>query len=228
MLSAYCPGRVPGPQPYPASRPPHIITTGPLNKRSRCAYGQSLYARLLCEFVFFTLQVKKIAPVFQLQASTVYLVREFENIAVFPHEASGRFNRALIDLSPIYAVHGEDMVSATPQATATPGPSVPSVPFGAYTGPTLSRGVPCKAISKKPNSFRKTIALVSLTADNRPSTSTGLEIQHKIISQLVVSIEVGRCSLATKDFFYSTTYVIAVYPALVLVFCLHLYITVFV
>ena len=115
------------------------------------------------ELSCITLQVKKIALVFQLQASTVYLVREFENIAVFPHEASGRFNHSLIDLSAVYA--GEDCRPATPRAaTTTPGSSVPSTLFGAYMEPTLSHSVPSastKVISRKSNSVRKTVSCLS-------------------------------------------------------------------
>ena len=147
--------------------------------------------------VLIPLQVKKIAPVFQVQASTIYLVREFEKVAVFPHEASGRFNRSLIDITAVYAVHGEDAVmgSATPQRAAT----TPTTPFGAYTGPSVS--VPpgrTPVISRKANSFRKTVALVSLTSDHsKPSTSKASGIQYKIITKLIVTLEAGHCSLAT-------------------------------
>ena len=139
---------------------------------------------------------KKIAPVFQLQASTIYLVREFENLAVFPHEMSGRFNRSLIDASAVYAVHGEECGSPTPQAPAS---SVQS-PIGAYTGPssfhsTVPTAALTKATNRKPNCFRKTVALVSLTDDNKPSTSKAINLEYKIITQLVISIEFGHCSL---------------------------------
>ncbi len=47
--------------------------------------------------VHFFIQTRKISPVFKLQPSTIYLVKEFDNVAVFPHELSGRFNRSMID-----------------------------------------------------------------------------------------------------------------------------------
>ena len=103
----------------------------------------------------------------------------------------------LIDITAVYAVHGEDAVmgSATPQRAAT----TPTTPFGAYTGPSVS--VPpgrTPVISRKANSFRKTVALVSLTSDHsKPSTSKASGIQYKIITQLIVTLEAGHCSLAT-------------------------------
>lgn len=54
-----------------------------------------------------SLQARKIAPMFQLQTNTVYFVKEFDNVAVFPHETSGRFNQTLIDPMSVYEVHGE-------------------------------------------------------------------------------------------------------------------------
>ena len=144
------------------------------------------------------LQVKKIAPVFQVKASTIYLVREFEIVAVFPHEASGRFNRGLIDATAVYAVHGDD-ATTSPQQTHMSPASVPVTPFGAYTGPTVS--VPARTMLSKrgqSNSFRKSISLVSISSDyNKPSTSKGSGIQYEIITQLVVILEVGQCSIAT-------------------------------
>ena len=81
---------------------------------------------IYCLFV----QVRKISPVFKLAPSTIYLVKEFDNVAVFPHKSTGRFNRSIIDPTAVYEVSGEELMgsdSGTPSAES---------PFGAYSGPT--------------------------------------------------------------------------------------------
>lgn len=40
-------------------------------------------------------------------------MKELENVAVFPHETSGRFNWSSVDATAVYAVHGENEVSDT-------------------------------------------------------------------------------------------------------------------
>ena len=35
-------------------------------------------------------------------------MKEFDNVAVFPHETSGRFNRSAIDPTAVYEVSGEE------------------------------------------------------------------------------------------------------------------------
>ena len=145
--------------------------------------------------------MKKIAPVFQLQPHGIYLVKEFENVAVFPHETSGRFNRSLIHPSSVYVVNGEDVVETS--NTSTSGLSLPSstsiTPFGAYSGPT-SHLPPRSSLTqwRKSTTFRKTIALVSLSAPNpnKPSTSKSSLVEYKTVTQIVVTLEVGHCSLA--------------------------------
>ena len=145
------------------------------------------------------LQARKISPVFQLQPNTVYLVNEFDNVAVFPNDTSGRFNRSLINPSAVYAVHGEEMGGSTP---FTPSPAANSgalTPFGAYHGPMSQLPPPRPQLSlrRKSTTFRKTVAVVSLSypSSNKASTSKAtFHLDYKIVTQVVVTLEVGNCS----------------------------------
>lgn len=135
---------------------------------------------------------------FQLQPSSIYLVKDFEDIAVFPHEASGRFNRTLIELTSVYTVHGEESVvhSATPSA---PLSSPSSSAYRAYTGPTQHVPPPRSQLTQRRKSatFRKTLQVVSLSLpnQNKPTSSkASTHLDYKVVTQLVVSLEVGQCS----------------------------------
>ena len=132
---------------------------------------------------------------FQLQPSSIYLVKEFDNVAVFPHETSGRFNRTLIDPSAVYTVHGDEISGA--HTTPSSNPAVISS-YGAYTGPTAH--LPPSRIhttQHRKSNFRKTLPLVSLSAPNKPSTSrASFNLDYKVITQVVVSLEMGHCSAA--------------------------------
>ena len=144
------------------------------------------------------MQARKISPVFHLQPNTVYLVNEFDNVAVFPHDTSGRFNRSLIDASAVYTVNGEEVTGSTP---ATPSVNLsPLIPFGAYTGPTSQLLPPRPQLSRRrPTTFRKTVAVVSLSipSSNKPSTSkASAHLEYKVVTQVVITVEVGRCSPA--------------------------------
>ena len=151
--------------------------------------------------ILYFWQTRKIAPVFHLQPTTVYLVNEFDNVAVFPHETSGRFNQALIDPSAVYAIHGEEVTGST---SNTPSHAVnlgALTPFGAYTGPTSQLPPPRPQLSlrRRPTTFRKTIAIVSLSLpnSNKPSTSKASgHLEYNVVTQVVVTLEVGRCSPA--------------------------------
>ena len=70
--------------------------------------------------------------------------------------------------------------------------------YGAYTGPTAKVPPPRTQVAQRRKSnFRKTVALVSLTSPNpnKPSTSKSLShLDYKVITQVVVSLEVGHCS----------------------------------
>ena len=119
-------------------------------------------------------------------------------MAVFPKETSGRFNRALIDMSAIYNVHGDEMSSGDTRSSPSQTPGA----FGAYTGPTapalLSPNTAAGVVShkRKRSTFSKTLALVSLTAPdpNKASTSKASHLDYKVVTQVVVSIEAGVCS----------------------------------
>lgn len=146
----------------------------------------------------FLVQVKKIAAVFKVLPSSLYLVKEFEGMVIFPHEQTGRFNRQVIDVHSSYEVHGEKSPGSSMATTHTP----PSVPFGAYTGPSphpatglLSSPVTFSASGRKKSTFRKTIALVSLSRapTDRPCTSTSPGLTYSIVTQVVVALEMSRC-----------------------------------
>ena len=83
---------------------------------------------------FSFMQARKIAPVFQLQPDTVYLINEFDNAAVFPNETSGRFNHSLTTPAAVYIINGDPVSVASGPTTTATTPHPPS-PFGAYTGP---------------------------------------------------------------------------------------------
>ena len=128
----------------------------------------------------------------------MYLVEEFANVAVFPHETSGCFNRTLIDPLALYAVHGDKLPSS--HATNLPLVSSPSPSaYGAYVGPTQQVPPPRPQLAqrRKSNSYRKTIQVVSLSLpnQNKPSTSkASTHLEYKVITQIIVSLEVERCS----------------------------------
>lgn len=67
--------------------------------------------------VLVLLQIKKIAPLFKLEADTVYLQRQSDNVAVFPHEVSGRFSWSSIDITAVYSVYGESEGETRADAT---------------------------------------------------------------------------------------------------------------
>ena len=92
---------------------------------------------------------------FQAQPSTVYLVKEFDNIAVFPHESSGHSNRSLIDPSAVYEVSGEEFKAN--ESTSAAAQQSAGSPFGAYTAHLPPRQ---PLHRRKSSSFRKTMALV--------------------------------------------------------------------
>ena len=127
----------------------------------------------------------------------VLFINEFDDVAVFPSETSGRFNHSAIDTSGIYIVNGEAVNVDTTPATSTSGVLSPSQ-FGAYTGPTSHIPPPRSSLSlrKKPTTFRKTIAVVSLSNSNKPSTSKASTqlLDYKIVTQVVVTLEAGHCS----------------------------------
>lgn len=145
--------------------------------------------------------MKKIAPVFKLQPAMVFLVKEFDSIALFPHETSGKFNQAQVDLAARYEVRGEEVEPST--ACATPVAKDVS-PFGAFTGPTASlsavphRLPPLANRRKLVSSFRKTIMLVSLALQNpnKPSSSTCAGVDYRIVTQVVVTLEAGNCNIS--------------------------------
>ena len=62
-------------------------------------------------------------------------MKEFENVAVFPHKVSGRFNHSLTDPTTNYEVNGETMEQTGNDSASSPSPVSP---FGAFTGPTVS------------------------------------------------------------------------------------------
>ena len=88
---------------------------------------------------------------------------------------------------------GEEIKSN--EGTPTAASSAES-PFGAYTGPTTAIPLRQPMHHRKSISFRKTIALVSLSAPilSKPTTSRHLpHLEYKVITQVVVTLEVGLC-----------------------------------
>ena len=112
--------------------------------------------------------MRKISSIFRLESSSIYLIKEFDNQAIFPGQ-SGRFNPAQIDPYYSYEVHGDplpELTAATPQAASQEN----ITPFGAYPIPrNTSRSVTCTPLSQPVKSGRpcaskvsKTIILVTL------------------------------------------------------------------
>ena len=109
---------------------------------------------------------------FQLKSQTVYLFNEFDNIAVLRSEVSGCFNRSAITSSAVYIVNGEvSDVTHNPASFSSGYP--PRSAYGACSSPTSNIPPPRPALSlrRKQVTFRKTIAVVSLSISNKPSTS---------------------------------------------------------
>ena len=136
------------------------------------------------------------SPVFQLQSSSIYLVNEFDNVAVFPNETSGRFNRSLIDMDAVYNVHGDEISMHSSHSSH----AQPAGAFGAYAGPTAPAllrpsTASVSAHKRRKSAFNKTIALVCLSSPdpNKPGTSRATHLDYKIVTQ-VVPIEAGFCS----------------------------------
>ena len=152
-----------------------------------------LYLKCVCVCAYF-LQVRKVSPVFKLQPSSIYLVKEFDNVAVFLHELSGRFNHSLINPTATYEVNGEAMEqtgndSAVPPSTVTP--------FGAFTGPTVNLPPHFQLVHrKKTSTCRKTMALISLSvpSSSKPTFKASCRLDYKVITQVVVTTEMGHCS----------------------------------
>ena len=134
----------------------------------------------------------------------MYLVGECDNVALFANDTSGRFNRSLINPSAVYIVHGEEVTGAgathpTPSNAMSSHGGASS--FGRYTGPTSQLPPrPQLSLRRRPATFRKTIAVVSLSAPNpnKPSTSKmSAHLDYKIVTQVVITLEVGHCSPIT-------------------------------
>ena len=100
----------------------------------------------------------------------------------------------------MYVVHGDEILGSQAPNTSVLHSVSPGVlsSYGAYTGPTANVPPPRTQVAQRRKSnFRKTVALVSLTSPNpnKPSTSKSLShLDYKVITQVVVSLEVGHCS----------------------------------
>ena len=146
--------------------------------------------------LYLSLQVRKIAAVFRLQPSSLYLAEEFDNIVIFPYEQSGIFNKQQIDSRCSYQVHGDEVVVPTSHGA----------PFGGYTGPSHQHMIPSTlppppsptfpAAGRKKNTFRKTIVLVSLTSTSadKPFSSKSSGLNYTVVTQVVVTMEANNCS----------------------------------
>ena len=132
--------------------------------------------------LYLSLQVRKIAAVFRLQPSILYLAEEFDNIVIFPHEQSGRFNKQQIDSRCSYEVHGDEVVAPTSHGA----------PFW-----WLYWSFPSAC-----NSFNVTSPPSSNFSSSRPekeyfsqkpsSKSPGLN--YTVVTQVVVTLEANNCS----------------------------------
>ena len=146
--------------------------------------------------LYLSLQVRKIAAVFRLQPSSLYLAEEFDNIVIFPHEQSGRFNKQQIDSRCSYEVHGDEVVAPTSHGA-------PfwwlywSFPSACNSFNVTSPHPPTfPAAGRKKNTFRKTIVLVSLTSTSadKPSSSKSPGLNYTVVTQVVVTLEANNCS----------------------------------
>jgi hypothetical protein len=143
--------------------------------------------------------VCKLAPIFRLESSSIYLIKEFDNQAVFPGQLE-RFNPAQIDPYS-YEVRGDplqELTAATPQAASQEN----ILPFGAYPLPrntsrsapasqpikSVARGRPCA------RKVSKTIILVTLHAPgnvDRASTSAA-KLTYDVGTQIQISMTVHQ------------------------------------
>ena len=88
-----------------------------------CAPPSIVYlrARALIDDIhklFLLLQVKKPSFLFKLEPTTVFLVEEIDNTAIFPKD-TGCFGTSQISPGMIYEVHGEPAVKCQPPHSAT-------------------------------------------------------------------------------------------------------------
>ena len=150
-----------------------------------------------------SLQVKNISSLFKLEASSVYLVEEIDNMVLFPLE-NGEFKSSHVFPSSTYEVHGNAAV--TPELSSTsmslPVTSGINIPYGGYTSPTFQSNstppphLPCT--SKNSNKIKKTIVLVNVSkkAKGKEKLGTG-KVDYTAITQVVVSMTAVQCNVPT-------------------------------
>ena len=93
----------------------------------------------------------RIAEAFSIQPP-IHLIKEFENIVVFPNESSGKFTPSALLSGALYEVHGSTLTELTPSTTLRNPPT----PFGAYSyskTPALQSQFHAKLKANKENDF---------------------------------------------------------------------------
>ena len=137
---------------------------------------------------------------FKLEPGTIYLLKEFEDHAIFPGP-SGRFNPSHIVAACGYQVMGDD--------TALSGRGKDtSQPFGSYTGGDLSAfgrqsspyphphppsfTASLRGQQQKVN--RKTIILVTLSSPDSDKPSSSKSLTYSVVTQTQVQVDSFSCN----------------------------------
>ena len=142
----------------------------------------------------------RIAAAFGVQAP-IHLVKEFDNVVIFPHEGTGRFNPSSLSPGSTYDVQGQ--VQSSPP---TPGEFSQQVasPFGSYPASRFM-AVPSAPVPHPPSVppkfnrrvIKKTILLASLSTRDmsRPSSSKINSLTYNVVTNLIVSIDSTQCNV---------------------------------
>ena len=115
----------------------------------------------------------------------VYLVKELDNTAIFPNEASGRFFCSAFTIGATYDVHGGG-------GSGGSGGFSPE-PFGSYTRYAAPNPPPL-TICPKRRLIKKSLVLASLS-QREQGISTRNRIQYSVVTQITVTLDPsqGQC-----------------------------------
>ena len=133
-------------------------------------------------------QVNRVTAAFGV-IPPVYLVKESDNTAIFPNDATGRFFSCAFTVGAVYDVHGSDHDGPGTSS----GSGMPSGPFGAYTRYAIPNPPPHPPpiTCPKKHVIKKNIGLASLSARKQGPSSRN-RIQYTAVTQMTVSLDPSR------------------------------------
>ncbi|XP_019859766.1 PREDICTED: uncharacterized protein LOC109588007 [Amphimedon queenslandica] len=149
------------------------------------------------------LEVEKIAALFNLQARTIYIMKENDETAIFPG-VSGRFPQ--LNIGATYEVMGEPVQDQA--SAASPPVSHHSTPYGAYPtypqpGPSARKSFslphpptfPAAVRQKVPGSggYHKTIIFISLSSGSVIDSKAKSVPSYNVVTHTQVLIDSSSC-----------------------------------